>query len=123
MFRLSNRRAQSTAEYAILIGIIIAAAIAMQTYVKRGLQARVYDASNKFTDDLSNDAELKKIGTVNPTLSKQYEPQTLSSQSTQETLTGTGETTTMTEGGAVTRDITRKTTQAAGDYQQQSYTP
>jgi hypothetical protein len=38
-------RAQSTAEYAILIGLVIAAAVAMQVYVKRGLQARVHDAS------------------------------------------------------------------------------
>jgi len=40
-----KRKGQSTAEYAILIGLVIAAAVAMQIYVKRGLQARVHDAS------------------------------------------------------------------------------
>lgn len=35
-----RRRGQNTAEYAILIGLVIAAAVAMQLYVKRGLQAR-----------------------------------------------------------------------------------
>lgn len=123
MFGLTNKKAQSTAEYAILIGIIIAAAIAMQTYVKRGLQARVYDASNKFTNDLSTDTELSKIGTVTPVLSKQYEPETLSSKSTQETLAGTKETSDMTAAGIVTRESVRKTKQGTGDYQEQSYTP
>lgn len=33
-------RAQSTAEYAVILAVVIGAAIAMQVYVKRGLQAR-----------------------------------------------------------------------------------
>lgn len=44
MFRLLNKKGQNTAEYAILIGVIVAAAIAMQVYVRRGMQARVKDA-------------------------------------------------------------------------------
>ena len=39
-----NRKGQNTAEYAILIALIIAAAVGMQTYVKRGLQGRMHDA-------------------------------------------------------------------------------
>ncbi|MBI3991049.1 MAG: hypothetical protein HY350_02760 [Candidatus Omnitrophica bacterium] len=39
-----NRRGQNIAEYSIVIAIVIAAAVAMQTYVKRGLQGRVRDA-------------------------------------------------------------------------------
>lgn len=38
------RKGQSTAEYAIVIGLVIAAAVAMQVYVKRSLQAKVRDA-------------------------------------------------------------------------------
>ena len=45
MLRLS-RKAQSTAEYAIVIGLVIAAAVAMQVYVKRGIQGRIRDAVN-----------------------------------------------------------------------------
>ncbi len=41
---IHSKRGQNTAEYAILIGVIVAAAVAMQTYVKRGLQGRVRDA-------------------------------------------------------------------------------
>ncbi|MCK9431013.1 MAG: hypothetical protein M0R17_13640 [Candidatus Omnitrophica bacterium] len=40
MFRL-RKRGQSTAEYAIVIGLVIAAAVAMQVYVKRGVQAKI----------------------------------------------------------------------------------
>ena len=32
---------QSTAEYAVVIGLVIAAAVAMQVYVKRGIQAKI----------------------------------------------------------------------------------
>ena len=38
------RKAQSTAEYAIVIGLVIGAAVAMQVYVKRGLQAKMKQA-------------------------------------------------------------------------------
>lgn len=45
MFKLlRNKKAQSTAEYAILIGIVIAAVIGMQTWVSRSLKARIHDA-------------------------------------------------------------------------------
>ena len=43
--KLRNRiKGQSTAEYAILIALVVAAIIAMQTYAKRALQAKVRDA-------------------------------------------------------------------------------
>ena len=41
MYRLfRNRNGQTTAEYAILIGLVVAALVTIQTYVKRGLQGR-----------------------------------------------------------------------------------
>ena len=48
---LRNKKAQQTAEYAILIAFVIAAAMAIQTYVKRGLQAKVRDSVIKYTAD------------------------------------------------------------------------
>jgi len=39
-----KKTGQSTAEYAIVIGLVIAAAVAMQIYVKRGLQAKIKGA-------------------------------------------------------------------------------
>ena len=50
-------KGQSTAEYAILIALVIAAIIAMQTYAKRALQARIADATKYLvnnTRDLGN---------------------------------------------------------------------
>jgi len=47
MFRnfLKNKKAQNTAEYALLIALVVAGIIAMQQYAQRALQARVRDAS------------------------------------------------------------------------------
>ena len=47
MFRklMKNKKAQNTAEYAILISLVVAGIIAMQTYAQRALQSRVRDAS------------------------------------------------------------------------------
>lgn len=42
-------KAQSTAEYAIVLAVVIGAAIAMQTYVKRGIQARQKAGTDAFT--------------------------------------------------------------------------
>lgn len=53
--KLNSRKGQNTAEYAILIGVIVAAAIAMQIYIRRGMQARVKDAVD-FTRTADDDA-------------------------------------------------------------------
>ncbi|MCX5707812.1 MAG: hypothetical protein NTY14_02335 [Candidatus Omnitrophica bacterium] len=39
-----NRKGQNILEYAILLALVVGAAAAMQTYVKRGLQGRVRNA-------------------------------------------------------------------------------
>ena len=45
MFKsLSQKRAQSTAEYVVVLGLIVAAVVAMQTYIKRGFQGRIRQA-------------------------------------------------------------------------------
>ncbi|MCD4780109.1 MAG: hypothetical protein K8S27_06115 [Candidatus Omnitrophica bacterium] len=63
-----NKKAQNTAEYAILISLVVAGIIAMQTYAQRALQARVKDAA-KFMSDSTTD-----MGTT-----MQYEPYYLQS--------------------------------------------
>ena len=49
MFRILNKylnkKGQNTAEYALLISLVVAAIIAMQTYAQRALQARISDAA------------------------------------------------------------------------------
>ncbi|MCP3685702.1 MAG: hypothetical protein GY861_23900 [bacterium] len=58
-----NKKAQNTAEYALLIALVVAAVIAMQTYAQRTLQARVRDASHFLT------TSTPELG-----LQEQYEP-------------------------------------------------
>lgn len=40
-----NKKAQQTAEYAILIALVVGAVIAMQTYAQRTIQARIRGAA------------------------------------------------------------------------------
>lgn len=67
---LKNKRAQNTAEYAILISLVVAGIIAMQTYAQRALQAKVRDASQFLTDT---------TGALNMDSTPQYEPYYLES--------------------------------------------
>ncbi len=71
MFRklIKNKKAQNTAEYAILISLVVAGIIAMQTYAQRALQARVRDASVYMKSETSS------LGN-----SVQYEPYYLTTQ-------------------------------------------
>ncbi len=55
-----NRKGQSTLEYAILIIIIIAALLSLQTYVKRGVQGRLKSATDDVGDQFSGGANYYK---------------------------------------------------------------
>ena len=68
-----NRKGQNIAEYSILIALVIAAAVAMQTYVKRGIQGRVADATDYAPVNMTVENELFSFNT------KQYEPYYLQS--------------------------------------------
>lgn len=48
-----NKKAQNTAEYAILIALVVGGVIAMQTYAQRALQGRLRDASVGMRDNTS----------------------------------------------------------------------
>lgn len=73
MRRLMLRGAlgQSTAEYAILLGVVVAAIVGMQIYVKRGMNARLKDGSDSAMAAMW--ANLGKTGTPTPD-DRQYEP-------------------------------------------------
>ena len=89
-----RRKGQSTAEYAILIALIIGVAVAMQTYVKRGLQAGI-----KFAVD-----KVKKSNTGKG----QYEPYYLESSYETKIPAFYKETEETKNGGAVDRTIATK---------------
>ena len=91
-------KGQSTAEYAIIIGVIIAAVVAMQVYVKRGIQGKFKDASDA---KIAVDGGGTDYG-VNSY--KQYEPQ----YSTTTDMVSTKDVTekaTVSKGGGVKREI------------------
>lgn len=46
MFIYLNKRGQSTLEYGVIIAVIVAALIAMQFYLKRGVQGRLKQAAD-----------------------------------------------------------------------------
>ena len=91
MLRL-KKKGQSTAEYAIVIGLVIAAAVAMQIYVKRSIQGKMKDAVD------TNDPAATFLVT------QQYEPQ----YQTNDGITSTRdaqETATTSQGVGVARVI------------------
>lgn len=98
------KKAQSTAEYAILISVIVGAALAMQVYIKRSLQAKMHDAGVALTDvsaDITGDGVV--LGTM-----KQYEPYYNEQRlSTMDRDTVSGSTATTSEGGALARTSTQ----------------
>jgi hypothetical protein len=87
------RKGQSTAEYAIVIGLVIAAAVAMQVYVKRSLQGKIKDAADY------NDEAATMLTT------SQYEPEYQTTQNMVSTRDASEKATTA-QGGGVTREIT-----------------
>ncbi|MCG8430877.1 MAG: hypothetical protein MJA29_06880 [Candidatus Omnitrophica bacterium] len=53
MRRIFSKKGQSTLEYAILILIVIVALLAMQTYLKRGVQGRMRESSDNIGEAYS----------------------------------------------------------------------
>jgi len=100
MLRLM-RKGQSTAEYAIVIGLVIAAAVAMQIYVKRGLQAKV-----KLAVDYNEPIAVGN-NILGQTVSGQFEPDEITTTGPgMRSKSSTVEKITTVEGGSVTRAIT-----------------
>lgn len=50
-----NKKAQSTLEYALLIGVIVAGLIFMQMYMKRGYMGKLRESSDQLGDQYSPD--------------------------------------------------------------------
>jgi len=109
-----NRKGQNIAEYSILIAIVVAGAITMQVYVRRGLQGRVHEAVDHA--GVANDVGGESLSFSGA----QFEPSYLdtdgnvaSTRTFQEGLSTRGET----GRSAYTETTTRKT----GSYEEQDY--
>lgn len=51
--KIFRQRAQSTLEYAMVVACLVAALLAMQIYIKRGVQGRLRDAANDIGEQYS----------------------------------------------------------------------
>lgn len=128
---LRNKKAQNTAEYALMIAIVVGAFSIMQLYIKRGLQARIKagtdnipaavltgaanDDTLKLTTNLFND-------TRNGNYTYQYEPyyyregsSNMTTLSDDGTETGTIEST--TAGASGVRNLTGADSTRTGSQQ------
>ncbi|MCA9398116.1 MAG: hypothetical protein KC618_00075 [Candidatus Omnitrophica bacterium] len=111
MFRrlIKNRKAQNTAEYAILISLVVAGIVAMQTYAQRALQARVHDASGYMTTQTAD------LGTLT-----QYEPYYLSSDYI---VTKNDTETELLDNTQTRMEVSSNRLRDAGGFQQSTYDP
>ena len=118
--KLNSLRAQSTAEYAIVFGLVIAAVIGMQTYVKRGWQARVRVESDQMSNAFASNPNWEDISTTSANFSEHYEPTKLM-RSTHEQVDKDEETTRIQTGGRTEKEFEKRTQQQSGDYQKYEY--
>lgn len=70
MFKLFNltKKVQSTLEYAALIAIVVGALIAMQAYIKRGLQGKMKASSDQISSEHFSAQLTTGITTSNTTI-------------------------------------------------------
>ena len=112
---IKNKKAQNTAEYAILISLVVAGIIAIQTYAQRALQARVKDASTLLTSQGSDPATT--AGTFRLLQTRQYEPYYLNSSYTVGSNEEQSETQTNDVIGGVRTAMNSQSTKGGNEFQ------
>jgi len=101
MFGLKTKYGQSTAEYVVILGVVVSVVVAMQVYVKRGLQGRIKQATDyvdNAKDEVTGDSWVPSF-----TKEAQYEPYYATSSVTREQDKKLRKT--MEAGGKVTRAV------------------
>lgn len=63
-----SKKAQAIADYVLLVFLITAAVVAMQVYVKRGVQAKIRDMTDVFLPAGRVDAGARQLANVNPVI-------------------------------------------------------
>lgn len=96
---LNNKRGQNTLEYALIIAVVIAALLTINTYLKKGVQGRLKESTDQ--------------------IGKQFDPESFTTASQTE---GTGDTITdevrNVETGTTTSTITKAETVTKSEYEQ-----
>lgn len=108
-----NKKGQSIMEYAILVSLVIAALTGMQLYVRRGLQARIKDASDNLPKYVQKQSGVEPGAIFNED-HVQYEPYYRGdSKTTSTTGRGTEKFIAKDDGGQ--RELTGQTRSITGD--------
>ncbi|UCC95659.1 MAG: hypothetical protein JSW40_02640 [Candidatus Omnitrophota bacterium] len=90
-------KAQSTLEYALLVGVVVAVLLGMQNYLKRSMQGRLMVVADEIGDPYS------------PGQTKRHEEMTTESDTVEHITSGTGGTTrTVVTGGKQTMTSKRE---------------
>lgn len=124
---MKTRSGQTTAEYAIALGVVLAALVAMQVYVRRGINAQMRAGVDEFTQAGStdrswlNNTDIRtgdvKLGSAPQS---QYEPYYAEAK-TMTVKESVQEENINLQTGTIRRDVvgTEKTTRKANTYQKQ----
>ena len=88
MFIYMQKKGQSTLEYALMVGVVVAALIYMQTYMKRAVQGRLKSSSDEIGEQFSANESTYKYTTTTKTLSRETS-QLASSESGKNAVTST----------------------------------
>jgi len=101
-----DKNGQNLSEYVLIVAVVIAAVVGMQTYVKRGLQAEHKDAVEYAITSLRNATDA-----TSEELPLQYEPDYLKST---HTITRNSNIRTGLKGGDATKNVIIDNTQRTG---------
>ncbi|MDP1853271.1 MAG: hypothetical protein Q8L26_03585 [Candidatus Omnitrophota bacterium] len=97
MMFIARRKAQSLAEYAIILSIVSAALLAMSFYIKRGIQGRVRDMTKSFIGPTQYEyANMETASTAVVNIIRPPQVETIAGRSTTKTASDT-QTRTATE--------------------------
>jgi|WetSurMetagenome_2_1015567.scaffolds.fasta_scaffold389426_1 hypothetical protein len=118
MLKIFNKRGQNIAEYSILIALVIAAAVGMQLFVKRGIQGRVADVVDYHPNATILDNNPNATVSIEDLQFKtnQYEPY-YTDTSANVSSSRTYEDTLASRGGVTRKDIVENTTRAKDSYE------
>lgn len=82
---IAVRKAQSTLEYALLIGVVVGALLSMQNYLKRSFQGKLQAVGDQVGDPYSP-GDTKRVETMNMTIQNIQENTTQGADATTTTV-------------------------------------
>jgi Flp pilus assembly pilin Flp len=100
MLRL-NKRGQSTAEYAMIFGVVIGALIAVGTFIRSGIEAKLRDMTNQY---VNQDTDASALQTSTGFVQSDYTTTQVSRTDTTQTSGSSGTTSTVGGGDETSAD-------------------